>query len=94
MKQRDADKPTRVYPAAGGEGSGQESVEAVILGVHRELLLRDCDAKEQLVGYLLSGDPTYITGSGARSAISRIDRNELLAELVSFYLAHRAGGQR
>ena len=41
-----------------------------------------------IVGYLISGDPTYITGyQNARSLICRIDRDELLEELVQFYLS-------
>ena len=41
----------------------------------------------QIVGYLLSEDPTYITNcSNARSLIRRIDRDELMGELVRNYL--------
>lgn len=41
----------------------------------------------QLVGYLLSGDPAYITSHGnARSMIRRLERDELLEELVKNYL--------
>jgi len=41
----------------------------------------------QLVGYLLSGDPAYITSHGnARSLIRRLERDELLEELVKSYL--------
>ncbi|MBR2081293.1 MAG: IreB family regulatory phosphoprotein [Oscillospiraceae bacterium] len=43
----------------------------------------------QIVGYLLSEDPTYITNyNGARSLICKIDRDELLQELVKHYLFH------
>ena len=42
----------------------------------------------QIVGYLLSEDPTYITNHlGARNLICRIDRDELLRDLVRRYLA-------
>ena len=42
---------------------------------------------DQLVGYLMSGDPTYITNhNSARSIIKRIDRDELLEELLKNYL--------
>ncbi|BAD40983.1 IreB family regulatory phosphoprotein [Symbiobacterium thermophilum] len=42
---------------------------------------------DQIVGYLLSGDPTYITSHmGARNLIRRIERDELLEELVRSYL--------
>ena len=42
----------------------------------------------QIVGYLLTEDPTYITNyNGARSKICKLDRDELLQELVRCYLA-------
>ena len=41
----------------------------------------------QIVGYLLSGDPAYITShKNARNMIKRLDRDELLEELVTYYL--------
>jgi len=41
----------------------------------------------QIVGYILSGDPTYITShKNARSLISKLERDELLEEIVYFYL--------
>lgn len=41
----------------------------------------------QIVGYLLSEDPTYITNyNNARSLIRKIDRDELMQELISNYL--------
>ena len=41
----------------------------------------------QIVGYLLSEDPTYITNTNnARALIRRIDRDELMCELVKCYL--------
>jgi len=47
---------------------------------------------DQIVGYLLSGDPTYITShGGARNLIRRLERDELLEELVRAYLE---GGER
>lgn len=42
---------------------------------------------DQIVGYLLSGDPTYITShQGARNLIRRLERDQLLEELVKKYL--------
>ena len=42
----------------------------------------------QIVGYILSEDPTYITThNNARSLIRKIDRDELLAEMVKYYLS-------
>lgn len=44
----------------------------------------------QLVGYILSGDPTYITThKGARSQICKIDRDEMLQSLVKYYLTDK-----
>lgn len=45
---------------------------------------------DQIVGYLLSGDPTYITShQGARNLIRRLERDELLEELVRNYLENQ-----
>jgi uncharacterized protein (UPF0297 family) len=44
----------------------------------------------QIVGYIMSGDPTYITShKDARSLIKKLDRDELLEEIVSFYLIQK-----
>lgn len=44
----------------------------------------------QLVGYLVSGEPTYITSlHDARKIISCIERDELVEEMVRFYVKHR-----
>ena len=44
----------------------------------------------QLVGYLVSGEPTYITSRhDARRLISSIERDELVEELVRFYVKHK-----
>lgn len=45
------------------------------------------DPANQLIGYIVSGDPTYITGyKNARSLIASIDRDELLEEFVTEYI--------
>ncbi len=45
------------------------------------------DPLNQLVGYIVSGDPTYITSfNGARNLLTRLDRDELLEEIVSQYI--------
>ena len=41
----------------------------------------------QIVGYIMSGDPTYITShKGARSLIMKVERDEILEELMSVYI--------
>ncbi len=45
------------------------------------------DPLNQLVGYIISGDPTYITShNGARKLITSLDRDELLEEFISNYI--------
>jgi uncharacterized protein (UPF0297 family) len=51
------------------------------------------DPMNQLVGYLVSGDPTYITNyNDARKLISRLDRDQVLEEIVSSYINDLAKG--
>ena len=55
--------------------------------VYSALKIKGYDPISQLVGYLLSGDPTYITSyNGARGMIVRVERDELLEELVKNYI--------
>ncbi len=59
----------------------------ILLTVYESLRLKGYDPINQIVGYLLSDDPTYITNyKGARNLICRLDRDELLQELVTHYL--------
>ena len=59
----------------------------VISYVYDALKSKGHDPVMQLVGYLISGDPTYITSyQNARSLISRVERDELLEEFVRFYV--------
>ena len=45
------------------------------------------DPVNQLVGYILSGDPTYITShNGVRKLLTRLERDEILEELVASYI--------
>ncbi|WP_353096727.1 IreB family regulatory phosphoprotein [Tissierella praeacuta] len=67
-----------------------ESVEEIILSVFYSLKERGYDPINQIIGYILSGDPTYITShNNARSTICRIERDELLEELLKSYLDSR-----
>ncbi len=55
--------------------------------VNKALISKGYSPINQLVGYLLSGDPTYITSSNdARAKITSLERDELLEEIVAFYL--------
>ncbi len=55
--------------------------------VYNSLMEKGYNPINQLVGYLLSGDPAYITSYGnARNLIRQLERDELLEELVKSYL--------
>ena len=59
----------------------------ILMSVYNSLKEKGYDPINQLVGYLLSGDPTYITSYGqARSMICRLERDEIMEELVRVYL--------
>ncbi|MDD5901933.1 MAG: IreB family regulatory phosphoprotein [Oscillospiraceae bacterium] len=59
----------------------------ILSSVYNSLKVKGYNPINQLVGYILSEDPTYITNyNNARSLICRIDRDELMHELLISYL--------
>lgn len=61
--------------------------KAILAEVYRSLTEKGYNPVDQLVGYILSEDPTYITNHNkARSLICKIDRDELLKEMLKSYL--------
>ncbi|MEB7400036.1 IreB family regulatory phosphoprotein [Mammaliicoccus sciuri] len=65
----------------------KENVKAVLQNVYRTLEERGYNPVNQIVGYLLSGDPAYIPRHNeARNQIRRLDRDDIMEELVSNYL--------
>ncbi len=65
----------------------------ILSNVFMALVDKGYNPVNQIVGYILSGDPTYITShKNARSNISKIERDELLEELVTFYLKNNLKG--
>lgn len=59
----------------------------ILFTVFQALKEKGYNPINQIVGYILSGDPTYITNhNNARSIIRRLERDELLEEIVKFYL--------
>ena len=65
-----------------------EEIKAILTSVYNSLQEKGYNPINQIVGYILSEDPTYITNyNNARSLIRRLDRDELLQELVKKYLA-------
>lgn len=62
-------------------------VKNIIITVYKALKEKGYDPINQIIGYILSGDPTYITSyNDARSIIRKIERDELLEEILSSYL--------
>lgn len=65
----------------------QVQIEYTIKEVYQSLMNRGYDPINQLVGYLISGDPGYISSyNGAREKIQEIDRELILAFLLEQYL--------
>lgn len=64
-----------------------QEMKTILSAVYRSLSEKGYNPINQIVGYLLSEDPTYITNyNNARSLICKMDRDELLQELVRHYL--------
>ena len=65
-----------------------DEIKAILTSVYNSLQEKGYNPINQIVGYILSEDPTYITNyNNARSLIRRLNRDELLQELVKKYLA-------
>ena len=75
---------TQIFKKVDIEDDG---MQATLTEVYNALSEKGYDPINQIVGYILSEDPTYITNyNGARSLIRRIDRDKLLKTLVKNYL--------
>lgn len=60
----------------------------LILSVHGALTEKGYNPISQIVGYIMSGDPSYITAhKGARTLIQKLETDEILEELVRFYVS-------
>ena len=78
-------EPTAVFSILDDQDS---EIKAVLTEVYHALKEKGYNPINQLVGYILSEDPTYITTyRGARANIRRIDRDELLQVLLKHYLS-------
>ena len=68
----------------------KENMRRILLSVFDALSEKGYNPINQIVGYLLTEDPTYITNyNNARNMICKIDRDELLQELVHCYLFNK-----
>lgn len=65
-----------------------KTIDEVMQEVNKALIEKGYNPVNQIVGYVMSGDPTYITSyNDARNLIQKIERDELLEELVKRYLS-------
>lgn len=65
-------------------------VSQVLEQVYDALTEKGYNPVNQIVGYLISGDPTYITShKSARSLIMKVERDEIIEELMSFYIKEK-----
>ncbi|MEG2000894.1 MAG: IreB family regulatory phosphoprotein [Evtepia sp.] len=65
-----------------------EEIKVTLMTVYNALQEKGYNPVNQIVGYILSEDPTYITNyNNARTLIRKLDRDELLQELVKQYLS-------
>ena len=83
MRSNDNEKTITFTLGSNDEREMKMSLSAV----YEALSEKGYNPVHQIVGYILSGDPTYITNhKNARSLICRIDRDELMSALVRTYL--------
>ncbi len=77
------DKNTIMFNAFKVEKSNKQ----ILKDVYQALEEKDYNPIDQLVGYLISGDPSYITSyNNARTMIKSIDRDDLIAEMLKEYI--------
>jgi uncharacterized protein (UPF0297 family) len=68
-------------------------VSQVLEMVYNALTEKGYDPLNQIVGYIMSGDPTYITShNGARNTIMKVERDEIMEELMKFYIDYKLKG--
>lgn len=69
---------------------GKDTAAGILRHVYSALQDKGYDPIAQLTGFILTGEPTYITShNAARSLICRLERDEILEELVRFYVQNQ-----
>ena len=77
------DKNTKMFDSFKAQKTNKQIVEEV----YEALKSKDYNPIDQLVGYIISGDPSYITSfNNARALIKSVDRDELVAEMLKSYI--------
>ena len=64
-----------------------EEMRATLMAVYDALKEKGYNPVNQIVGYIMSGDPTYITShNNARSLIMKVERDELVEEVIRYFI--------
>lgn len=80
---RDSSNETKKFKAFGEENDKRDTLKKIYASLEK----KGYNPINQLVGYIISEDPTYITNyEGARSLIATLDRDELLQDMLKLYL--------
>ena len=73
------------------EKEPENEAKRILMAVSNALREKGYNPVNQIVGYILSGDPTYITShKGARSMIMKVERDELVEELLTEYIKNKS----
>ena len=68
----------------------ETQVQDILAAVFEALSEKGYNPVNQIVGYVMSGDPTYITGhKNARSLIMKVERDEIVEELLTSYIKNK-----
>lgn len=77
-----------IFQNQTGSGTGSKEVLDLVYNAMDE---KGYNPVNQIVGYIMSGDPTYITShKGARSMIMKVERDELVEELLNEYIKNKS----
>ena len=67
--------------------NNKDLTKEILTELYDSLIKKGYNPVNQLVGYFISGDPTYITNyNGARALVRKLERDEILEEVLKFYL--------
>ena len=90
MKEKNISETQKI---ANPNKNERSQANEILSNVFYALTDKGYNPVNQIVGYILSGDPTYITShKNARGNIGKIERDELLEELVTYYLNNNLKG--
>ncbi|WP_311370253.1 IreB family regulatory phosphoprotein [Anaerococcus hydrogenalis] len=83
MSDKNFNKTMRFNP----QDEKEVDIREVLTEVYKALEDKGYKPTNQIIGYLISGDPTYITGhNNARKLIRQIDRDTILEEILNYYI--------